>query len=220
MGNTTAGPRGRMLAAATAVVLGSLLASCGLVAGPGERPSATAGAGGTGAAAGVAQPPPGTPTPTPTPTSTPTPTPTPGKGPGCAVARCASVLVTGDMLVHPQLWQQAREDARAAGAAGLDFGPLLEGQRRYIETSDVAVCHLETPVARPDGPFSGYPSFNVPPQIITAVRGVGYQACTTASNHTVDRGSPGLIRTLDALDDPPDCGTRARTGPWRSRREY
>ena len=59
------------------------------------------------------------------------------------------------MLVHPQLWQQAREDARAAGAAGLDFGPLLEGQRRYIEQSDVAICHLETPVAGPDGPFSG-----------------------------------------------------------------
>lgn len=116
------------------------------------------------------------------------------------------------MLVHPQLWQQAREDARAAGAAGLDFGPLLEGQRRYIEQSDVAICHLETPVAGPGGPFSGYPSFNVPPQIITAVRGVGYQACTTASNHTVDRGTAGLIRTLDVLDA---AGLR-HTGSYRT----
>ena len=89
---------------------------------------------------------------------TPTPTPTPGKGPGCAAARCTSVLVTGDMLVHPQLWQQAREDARAAGAAGLDFGPLLEGQRRYIEQSDVAICHLETPGGRTrTDPSLGYP---------------------------------------------------------------
>ena len=119
------------------------------------------------------------------------------------------------MLVHPQLWQQAREDARAAGAAGLDFAPLLEGQRRYIAQSDVAICHLETPVAGPDGPFSGYPSFNVPPQIITAVRGVGYQACTTASNHTVDRGTAGLIRTLDALDA---AGLR-HTGSYRTEAE-
>ncbi|SDP41010.1 poly-gamma-glutamate synthesis protein (capsule biosynthesis protein) [Arthrobacter sp. ok909] len=191
MGNLSAGLRGRIVAAASAVasavVLAVLLASCGLLAGPGE-PSPSPATGSTGEAAEGPGPPSGT------------PTPTPGKGPGCAAVRCTSVLVTGDMLVHPQLWQQAREDARAAGAAGLDFGPLLEGQRRYIEQSDVAICHLETPVAGPDGPFSGYPSFNVPPQIITAVRGVGYQACTTASNHTVDRGTAGLVRTLDALD--------------------
>ena len=83
---------------------------------------------------------------------------------------------------------------------GLDFGPLLEGQRQYIEKSDLAICHQETPVAGPTGPFSAYPSFNVPPQIITAARQVGYQACTTASNHTIDRGTAGLVRTLDALD--------------------
>ncbi len=77
---------------------------------------------------------------------------------------------------------------------------MLEGQRKYIEQSDLAICHLETPVAGPAGPFSSYPSFNVPPQIITAVQQVGYQACTTASNHTVDRGTAGLVRTLDALD--------------------
>lgn len=211
MGNIRAGLRGRMLAAAAAVVLAPLLASCGLLAGPDHAPSPTAGTGGTGGAAAVAQPPSGTPMPTPT----PTPTPTPGMGPGCAAARCTSVLVTGDMLVHPQLWQQAREDARTADAAGLDFGPLLEGQRRYIEQSDVAICHLETPVAGPDGPFSGYPSFNVPPQIITAVRGVGYQACTTASNHTVDRGTRGLIRTLDTLDA---AGLR-HTGSYRTEAE-
>jgi poly-gamma-glutamate synthesis protein (capsule biosynthesis protein) len=104
------------------------------------------------------------------------------------------------MLVHDELWEQGRADALAKGTKGLDFGPMLEGQTKYIEQSDFAICHLETPVAGPAGPFSSYPSFNVPPQIITAVQQVGYQACTTASNHTVDRGTAGLVRTLDALD--------------------
>ena len=212
MGNITAA-RGRMVAAATAGVLAALLASCGLLPGPGNPPGPSAATGSTGGAAEGSPPPSGTPPPTPSPTSSPTPTP--GKGPACAAVRCTSVLVTGDMLVHPQLWQQAREDARAAGAAGMDFAQLLEGQRRYIETSDVAICHLETPVAGPDGPFSGYPSFNVPPQIITAIRGVGYQACTTASNHTVDRGTAGLVRTLDALDA---AGLR-HTGSYRTEAE-
>ncbi|MGR0160019.1 CapA family protein [Paenarthrobacter nitroguajacolicus] len=136
----------------------------------------------------------------PSPTRTPAPNPTSGKGPSCRELRCTSITVTGDMLVHTQLWQQARADAAAAGQPGYTFVPLLEGQRRYIRNSDLAICHQETPVASPEGPFSAYPSFNVPPQIITASKDVGYKACTTASNHTIDRGTEGLLRTLDALD--------------------
>lgn len=170
--------------AAAASLLVSL-ASCGLAAAPDGAPASSAA---PATAAGSAP-------------STPTPTPTPGKGPECPAVRCTSVLVTGDMLVHAQLWEQARADALATGAKGLEFGPLLEGQRRYIEASDLAICHQETPVAVPAGPFSAYPSFNVPPQILTAIRQVGYQVCTTASNHTIDRGTAGLLRTLDALDE-------------------
>lgn len=129
--------------------------------------------------------------------------------------RCTTVLVTGDMLIHSQLWQQAQQDAAAAGKPGMDFGPLLEGQRRYINNSDLAICHQETPVAGPDGPFSAYPSFNVPPQIITASKDVGYQACTTASNHTIDRGTDGLLRTLDALD----AAGLKHTGSYRTESE-
>ncbi|BCW67283.1 metallophosphatase [Arthrobacter sp. NicSoilB4] len=204
MRTITPGLRRRLLVAAAAVSLAASVASCGIGARPESSSSgspaaagATAGPAATGPAATQA---PESTTASPSVTPTPTPTPTPGKGPDCAAVRCASVLVTGDMLVHAQLWEQARADALATGAKGLDFGPLLEGQRKYIEKSDLAVCHLETPVAGPTGPFSAYPSFNVPPQILPAVQQVGYQACTTASNHTVDRGTAGLVRTLDALD--------------------
>jgi poly-gamma-glutamate synthesis protein (capsule biosynthesis protein) len=40
----------------------------------------------------------------------------------------------------------------------------------------------------------------VPPQITTALRRVGFDTRTTASNHTVDAGERGVYRTLDALD--------------------
>ncbi|WP_347899226.1 hypothetical protein [Arthrobacter sp. CC3] len=56
------------------------------------------------------------------------------------------------MLVHAQLWDQARADAAALGKPGLDFTPLFEGQRAYIGESDLAICHQETPVADADGP--------------------------------------------------------------------
>lgn len=118
-----------------------------------------------------------------------------------ACSDCFSVVVTGDLLVHPQLWDQAAADGAARGTGGMDFEPLLAGQRPYLASADLAICHLETPVAEPDGPFSGYPAFNVPPQIVTAAAEVGYDACTTASNHTIDAGTEGLLRTLRMLDD-------------------
>jgi hypothetical protein len=68
-------------------------------------------------------------------------------------------------------------------------------------------------VAGPEGPFSAYPSFNVPPQIIAASKNVGYQACTTGSNHTIDRGTDGLLRTLDALD----AAGLEHTGSYRTK---
>ncbi|NUU30190.1 CapA family protein [Arthrobacter sp. C9C5] len=202
--------RGRLLAGSAAALLAVSLTSCGLVA----RPDASAGPASAAAASTAGTASPGTPgsTPDAPPSNTPTPTPTPGKGPACAAIRCTTVLVTGDMLVHAQLWEQARADALATGAKGLDFEPLLAGQRKYIEKSDLAVCHQETPVSGPTGPFSAYPSFNVPPQIITAAQQVGYQACTTASNHTIDQGTAGLVRTLDALG----AAGLQHTGSYRS----
>ncbi|WP_255768867.1 CapA family protein [Pseudarthrobacter sulfonivorans] len=187
MGNTQGSAAAPTLAALAALTLAGLLTGCGLVAEQ-NPPSASALPGAVPAAQ------------SPTTAPAPSPMPTPGAGPDCPALRCASILVTGDMLVHAQLWKQAGDDAAAAGTSGLDFGPLLEGQRSYIRHSDLAICHQETAVAGPDGPFSAYPSFNVPPQIITASKNVGYQACTTASNHTIDRNTDGLLRTLDALD--------------------
>lgn len=202
MGNRIGATAARAGAALSAVILATAMAGCGLIAEQ-TGPSASAGTGT------------GQPSATPTPAPTPTPTPTPGAGPACPTLRCTSVLVTGDMLVHTQLWQQAQQDAAAAGKPGLDFTPLLEGQRRYIQASDLAICHQETPVAGPDGPFAAYPSFNVPPQIISASKAVGYQACTTASNHTIDRSTDGLLRTLDALD----AAGLKHTGSYRTEAE-
>lgn len=202
-GGLRGGLRGSLFGAAAAVSLVASLASCGLVAPQDNNPTGIPPVGGTtagGTTAGGTTAGESAAAQNRTPSGTPTPTPTPGKGPACPAVRCASVLVTGDMLVHAQLWEQARADALAVGAKGLDFGPLLEGQRKYIDKADLAICHQETPVAGPTGPFSAYPSFNVPPQIISASQQVGYQACTTASNHTIDRGTAGLVRTLDAMD--------------------
>jgi poly-gamma-glutamate synthesis protein (capsule biosynthesis protein) len=115
--------------------------------------------------------------------------------------RTFTLVASGDVLLHTALWDQASADAAASGnPGGHDFGPMLAGIRPVVSGADVAICHMETPVAPPGGPFSSYPSFSVPPEIVPALAATGYDACTTASNHTYDRGADGITRTLDALD--------------------
>jgi len=121
--------------------------------------------------------------------------------PPCPGTVCVSLVVTGDVLLHPPLWDQAAADAGPdAPADSYDFGPLLAGQRRYVKNADFGVCHLETPLAPDGGPYQGYPSFRVPPEIAGALADTGYDACSTASNHSFDDGTAGVDRTLDTLD--------------------
>jgi poly-gamma-glutamate capsule biosynthesis protein CapA/YwtB (metallophosphatase superfamily) len=102
--------------------------------------------------------------------------------------------------LHNTLWAQAASDARAAGRSGYDFHRLLASVRTVVSAADVAICHLETPIGQPAGPFTGYPVFTVPPQIIPAIADTGYDSCSTASNHSLDAGEQGIQRTLSALD--------------------
>jgi poly-gamma-glutamate synthesis protein (capsule biosynthesis protein) len=114
--------------------------------------------------------------------------------------RTVTVLGSGDVLLHPPLWAQAAADARAAGKTGYDFGPIYASIAQDVAGTDLATCELETPLAPPGGPFSGYPNFDVPPQVLGTLKSIGYRSCTTASNHTLDEGPEGVTRTLDDLD--------------------
>jgi poly-gamma-glutamate synthesis protein (capsule biosynthesis protein) len=111
-----------------------------------------------------------------------------------------TLVATGDVLLHQPLWRQARADAGRTSDGAMDFAPMLAGLRPVVSRADLAICHLETPLARRSGPFAGYPRFAGPPQIAPALAATGYDACSTASNHTFDGGSAGIRRTLDALD--------------------
>ena len=66
--------------------------------------------------------------------------------------------------------------------------------------ADLSLCHLEVPLGKKDGPFFGYPSFLAPPEVAKGLVDVGYDSCSTASNHTLDRGVSAIQTTLDAMD--------------------
>jgi poly-gamma-glutamate capsule biosynthesis protein CapA/YwtB (metallophosphatase superfamily) len=112
--------------------------------------------------------------------------------------RTITILGAGDVLLHQPLWTQAA--ARAKGTSGYDFEPVFAAVKPDVSAADLAVCHMETPLGRAAGPFTSWPTFQVPPQVATAIAHTGFDTCSTASNHSLDAGEQGVDRTLDTLD--------------------
>ncbi len=110
-----------------------------------------------------------------------------------------SIVVTGDTLIHtPIAYRAARY---AEGSDDYDFRPMFAPVRPFISGADVAICHLEVPLSGRIRGVSGYPRFSSPPELAAALAWAGYDGCSTASNHSVDQGLPGLVATIDALED-------------------
>jgi poly-gamma-glutamate capsule biosynthesis protein CapA/YwtB (metallophosphatase superfamily) len=105
-----------------------------------------------------------------------------------------TIEVNGDILVHAPVWQRALVD----GHGRYDFAPMLREIRPYVQSADLAICHVETPMS--PRPPQGYPVFNTPPELARAIAQTGWGVCDTASNHSVDQGQYGIDQTGLALD--------------------
>jgi len=113
--------------------------------------------------------------------------------------RRVSLVMGGDLLWHDTVWQSAARDAR--DGAAYDFDPMFADVRPLIEDADLALCHSEVPFAAPGGPLQSYPVFAAPPEIAPWIASMGWDACTTASNHALDQGFDGLVRTASLLEE-------------------
>ncbi len=90
--------------------------------------------------------------------------------------------------------------AAAVAGDGWDFRPMFDDVRPVLSRADLAICHLETPISADDTDLGSYPMFNGPRAMVAAIADAGYDGCSTASNHSFDRGAPGVRATLDAFD--------------------
>jgi hypothetical protein len=123
-----------------------------------------------------------------------TPAPTLPEATGPAPVRL-TIAASGDLLPHLPIVARAR--ALAGDGTGYDFAPMFRSLRPLIESADLALCHVETPLV--PGTPAGYPRFRSPPALARAIRRTGWDACSTASNHSVDAGQGGIDSTVRAL---------------------
>lgn len=107
-----------------------------------------------------------------------------------------TLVASGDVLAHTSVIERANADA---GGTRYDFLPMFEGVKPLIAGADLAICHMAT-VYGADGEQTGNPAFKLPPQVAGGLAATGYNACSTASDHSLDDGATGVRRTLDALD--------------------
>jgi poly-gamma-glutamate capsule biosynthesis protein CapA/YwtB (metallophosphatase superfamily) len=116
-----------------------------------------------------------------------------------ATSRGFTLIASGDVLTHGPVLRQASAYGRRAGQP-YDFRPMFADIRPIVSQADLAVCHLEVPLSRNGQDISSWPAFNAPPQLAAALRWAGYDACSTASNHSMDQGPQGVAATLAVMD--------------------
>lgn len=126
-----------------------------------------------------------------TPTADESPTPEPEPLPDAEFV----IVGGGDMLIHESIYNAAWN------GSDYDFVPLMEATADYTRGADLALCNLEVPLTPPGMQPSGYPMFASPSELAGDLADLGWDGCSTATNHSLDRGMPALTHTLDALDE-------------------
>ena len=97
--------------------------------------------------------------------------------------------------MHQPLLDRARANG---GGDEYDFAPFFKRDRALRRRrSTSASATLETPMG--PGPPSTYPIFNTPTELAASIRRSGWDACSTASNHSLDGGQAGIDGTVKAL---------------------
>lgn len=129
-----------------------------------------------------------------TPTSTTTSVPDPPQE--------FTMAFTGDVLIHSHIWRQAERNAAEAELdVEYDFTPMFSDITARLEAVDLAVCHLEVPLRLPGNEPSTHPIYGAPREIVGDLATVGYDHCSTASNHTLDQGTDGIDLTVAAFEE-------------------
>ena len=109
----------------------------------------------------------------------------------------ASLAVTGDIMVHSYQYEEAYDQSTGK----YDFMHNFTDMKKYFDSADYSIGNFETVLAGEDVGISDYPCFNTPDSFLDSLEYSGIDFVTTANNHCMDKGTDGLLRTIDKLDE-------------------
>ncbi len=104
------------------------------------------------------------------------------------------ISMVGDLMAHD------RQIGNSKTTNGYDFNPSFQHVRDYLSKADFTIGNFETVCSGTATAYKGYPVFNTPDEMVTALKNAGFDMLITANNHSMDGGESGLLRTLDIIN--------------------
>lgn len=114
-----------------------------------------------------------------------------------SLGRKVEISAVGDIILHDeQIWSAYNEENKA-----YDFMDNFKYIKSFIEESDIAYGTIEGTYSGEEKGYSGYPSYNGPDSMITTLRETGFDVINVATDHSLDKGEAGAIRTGEKIDE-------------------
>jgi poly-gamma-glutamate capsule biosynthesis protein CapA/YwtB (metallophosphatase superfamily) len=126
-----------------------------------------------------------------------------------------TLLFAGDVMQHePQI-----KAAYNPNTQSYNYDPCFQYISPLIQQADIAVANLEvTLAAKP--PYTGYPCFKAPDKLADALQNAGFDLLVTANNHANDAKAPGVIHTIQYLQQLGLQQTGTFTNPQQKDNTY
>jgi poly-gamma-glutamate capsule biosynthesis protein CapA/YwtB (metallophosphatase superfamily) len=111
-----------------------------------------------------------------------------------AVAHEITLLFAGDIMQHmPQVEAAWNNDLGI-----YVYDSCFKYVKPILSGAALSIANLETTLA--GKPYSGYPAFSSPDDLVNGMLNAGIDIVGTANNHCCDRGRTGIERTVSVLD--------------------
>ncbi|NRA13165.1 MAG: CapA family protein [Crocinitomicaceae bacterium] len=120
-----------------------------------------------------------------------------------------SMLFVGDVMGHDGQINAAFNKTTNS----YEYEDAFKFVKPILNEYDLRIANLEVTLA--GKPYKGYPQFSSPDDLPETLINTGFNIILTSNNHSCDRGSKGVARTLDKLDE---LGV-AHTGTFRNQAE-
>lgn len=123
-----------------------------------------------------------------------------------------TLMFIGDVMSHmPQVTAAQQEDGT------YDYAPCYQFLAPYIASADICIANMEVPLA--GAPYSGYPQFSCPDNMMSQLFDAGVDVFLTSNNHTCDKGAKGIRRTIQVMDSLgiPHVGTYLDSADFQQR---
>ena len=121
------------------------------------------------------------------------------------------IVMVGDALIHYGLYADAKKSD-----GSYDFKPMLSNLKPIISKYDLAYYNQETILGGTEMGLDSYPCFNSPQEVGDAFIDAGFDIVSLATNHTMDKGEKGVLRSVAYWKKHPEIIT---SGQWSSQEE-